>query len=510
MQAIRATPRNLAIASLVLFAVHLPLLLIVRGEFTDGYLQAVYFDPPLYQSSAGAPPARYVPPLYPGLIWCLSSIGLPPLLSGRLLSMVAYAMTGYILGLFARQLSGRFQSSPDSIAWSCWAFWAVAPVATRWSYHCMTDMSFCCLAAGSLALLLSANMEGTRNPQKLWVFGNLFAILAFWTRYQGLALFLASAVCLLLMTKKKEGPSPVRILSVFPVILAWCFSFGGLSKGLAIHGQQFTDRSVYGWEVYGTFVLAAFRWFPYAVTPPILILAVLGLLLIARSTGGTRVWFLLGLVGALVGLGLQTWFDSFQFRYGLPLLPWVCLFAAIGLQRLPTTWLKPAMSVSLIWSLAMSLAVIIYQHETFADIGESAAKISELGEDAGEIWACEVYNESYSNIKISAVAGLPVSLLTEERLGEITPGDLIVHPNTYQVPGRRLEKLRERWDLRVVAETTSETIPLFPGEVLSVQMKQPRGIMRILTTRWRDVADKRYTRQYYHTTVYRVADKVPN
>jgi hypothetical protein len=67
-----------------------------------------------------------------------------------------------------------------------------------------------------------------------------------------------------------------------------------------------------------------------------------------------------------------------------------------------------------------------------------------------------------------------------------------------------LTQLRKRWKTEVVVEESSETVPLFPGEILWVSYPFPEGPRMTLKTSDPELMRFRYKRQYYSTVLYRV------
>jgi len=531
-----------AAASLVLFFLHLPLLAVVRGEFTDGVLQSAYFDAPLYVRGEGIPPAKYVPPLYPWVVASFSELGIDRLAAGRLVSTASYAICAFFIALIAAKIGPRLvgregrwavtegNASPASgyFGWLAWFFWAFSPMANRWSFHCMSDMLFCCLATISLVCFLSFNLEPEGRPVRAWGFGNLIAVAALWTRFQGAALVPVSVLSLLLSRFRREKvpattmsaeagnrragfPGAGRIVWSTGAVLVWSGSFLFLKWGGSVHGSQFAERAVFPWTVYSNFALAGFRYLPYAVTPPLLLLAAIGVYLGLRAGGRAFVWTFAGLAGALAGLVVHTFFLSFQFRYGLPLLPWICVLGAVGTAWIPPRYRTPAVAVTLIWLIGMSTAVVSQQHETFADIETVCRRIPEIIEPGNRVWGFEEYNWKpdgsirYGNIKFSVWSGRRVDWLGESNLEEPLPGDLVIESNVYPSrPPGRTQRLRKRTDLAVVAEATSETVPLFPGEILWVSYPTPSGPRMIRGTSDPQLMRFRFRRQFYSTVLYRV------
>jgi hypothetical protein len=295
-----------------------------------------------------------------------------------------------------------------------------------------------------------------------------------------------------------------RVTALVALVLLWGGTLWLLQSGTGIHKGQFADRAIYPWRLYFDFALAAFQYLPYAVTPPLLLLAMYGIYRAARSSPVAALWILAGIAGGAVGLVIQTFFLSFQFRYGLPLLPWVCVLAAVGIGCLRGRLRTVAWAIALLWLAGMSFAVLLHQHKTFSDIEAVARQVPEHLDRGRTVWACERYNELYQNVKVSVWSGTEVAWLDGDAVDRVEEGDLLIHSNIYPIPGGLLTQLRKRWKTEVVVEESSETVPLFPGEILWVSYPFPEGSRMTLKTSDPELMRFRYKRQSYSTVLYRI------
>ncbi|MCG3195967.1 MAG: hypothetical protein GHCLOJNM_00437 [bacterium] len=502
---------RLAWASLGLFLLHLPLLIWVEGEFTDGVLQVAYFDPPTYVVAEGAGPARYVPPGYPALIRVAAPMGLEGHVAGRLLSMAAHALTAYILAWVAWRLARdpKHNLPETEFPWLVWSLWALSPMGNRWSFHAMSDMTFCLFATLAVGCFLVCNLSvcPARTIPRLWLLGNLAGIAAFGTRYQGMALAPIALFSLLILHLRGRGartsPWPLSTAGVL-----WVGAVAALWGGFTIHEQQFAERT-HEFALYRDFAVAGLRALPYAVTPPLLLLGCIGLFRAVAWGKVGMTWAFLGLLGGVLGLILQTRFLSFQFRYGLPLLPWLCLLAGSGAAWLPRFYSRAAWGFTALWLLVLSSAVLYYQHETFADMARLAREVPKHRKAGGILWACEEYNPDYRNVKVSVWSGQSARWLAADSLGQVKPGDLLFDSNIYSIPTELLQQLRRRFKLTVVAEATSETVPLFPGEFLRIPVGPPGQERTLVIGSQPEVMAYRFIRQYYASVLYRVTGATP-
>ncbi|MCB9783639.1 MAG: hypothetical protein H6751_11810 [Candidatus Omnitrophica bacterium] len=512
-------------ATVLLFFIHLPGISLFQGEFTDGVLQTVYFQDPIYVVGEGVPPAKYVPPLFPALISMLANFGLEPLVAGRLISLVYYCGVAIVLGHLGIWLGNKSKGphSPQLLGWAAWAFWALSPVANRWALHSMSDMTFCFFFSLSLLFFLKFSSEGKPGEIRPWALGNLAALCAVWTRYQGYALAGAALLSMGIVFYRasrfpKEGErtglerclNHKYILVCLLLIAAWAQTYTLQKQGRTIHEGQFSERAVYDASIYLNFALTGLRYLPYAVTPPLFVLFLVGIGGALRKGGLWSIWTGIGLLGGLAGLAVQTWFLSFQFRYGLPFLPWVCLVGGLGLAILPKKFLIPSVAIALTWLGGFTGAVLYFQHGTFADIEATARDIPDRLEEGDRVWAREEYNflpdgkVKYGNVKVSVWSGVPVRWLDEESLTELQEGDLIVDPNVTPIPAEFWRRIRTRWKTEAIIEKVSRSVPLTPGEILWVDYPTPQGPRVIRGTSDPNLMRFRYKTQYYSTTVYRL------
>lgn len=263
-------------------------------------------------------------------------------------------------------------------------------------------------------------------------------------------------------------------------------------------------RSGYDLSLYRDFAMAAFRYLPYATTPPLLLLALYGIYRVSRLRGHAPLWILAGLTAGLVGLCVQTSFLSFQFRYGLPFLPWLCLLAVLGAARLKPFFFRRSVELTGLWLLGMTIAVLFFQHETFADISRISRRVPEFLQAGQQVWACEEYNPTFQNVKTSVWSGYGVRWLDEKTLNEVKEGDLLIDPSVYPLPPLLRKELRAKWRLERIAEAESITRPLFPGEVLNIQIDLGNGPVTIRATSQPELLAYRYQPQFYYTHLYRV------
>lgn len=515
-----------ALATLVLFLVHLPGVFLFRGEFTDGVLQTVYFDEPIYAVGEGVPPAKYVPPLYPALIVILSKSGMDRLEAGRLISLIAYCGTALALAAFARRFGGRLSGTfgAEGLGWIAWSFWAASPMANRWAFHSMTDMTFCLFATLSIVAFLRATMNDERDPTAQWLLGNLWALAGVWTRYQGYALLGASALSLVLLihraSQKADADNPTglarflthrNIVAALLLMAAWTQTIQYQQQGRTVHEGQFAERAVYDFSLYLNFATAGLRYFPDAVGHPLFVLFLIGIWGMLRSGGRGAIWTAAGMLGGVAGLIVQTRFLSFQFRYGLPLLPWVCVFAAIGVNRLPWKWAYPGGGFTLVFLTAYSGAVLYFQHGTFADLEAASRNLAGLVKKDAQVWAREEYNFKpdgsirYANVKTSVWSGVPVRWLDERSIEELGEGDLILDSNIAPIPPEFWRAIRARWKSEAVIEETAESLPLTPGEILWIRHRTPQGERLIRATSDPELMKHRFRKQYYSTSVHRLS-----
>lgn len=268
--------------------------------------------------------------------------GLDPALTGAEQLLIARACvacagtaTVYVLFRIGRRVDGDVTGLIAAL------FLAVAVLHVRDSHFAMTDVLMTCFVTLSLALILRAIAAGERQ---LWWFASAGAVggLAASTKYNGAAIFAAMGAAQLLLVwcrgwrsviSPREWAPSVVYLAVFCVAFVLAtpyavldypafkadlvFDFTHLSLGHTV------DLGV-GWIYHATHSL------PYGVGFTVFGAAIVGLVPLIRHHP-RHAWVLLvffTVFYAGIGSGRTVF-----FRYVLPLVPPVCLFAAVGVRH---------------------------------------------------------------------------------------------------------------------------------------------------------------------------------
>ena len=225
-------------------------------------------------------------------------------------------------------------------------FLAVAMLHVRDSHFAMTDVLMTLLLTTSLALLLRAVDESSRAQAAVRWFtaAGLFAGLATSTKYNAGALLAAMAAAQLWLLVRKRRPLDVRTW-IPSVVFALAFAFGfvaGTPYSVLDFPKFEQDLRFDVAHLSGGHGISLGRgWFyhlerslPYGTGVTVFIAAIAGLTPLARYHGRHAV--------ILAGFALPFYFaigsgTTVFFRYVLPLIPIVCLLAAIAVRHV-STW----------------------------------------------------------------------------------------------------------------------------------------------------------------------------
>ncbi len=261
---------------------------------------------------------------------------------------VALAGTATILVLFrlAQRIAG------DRVALLAAAFLAVAILHVRESHFAMTDVIMTLLLWMSLALVIRvAYMEDTERgvpagAVRWCALAGLVGGLAVSTKYSAAPVAAAMAAVQLLWLWRQPGLAlswrawlPVAAFAA-ALLAGFClgtpyaildyakfsedlrFNFEHLAAGHA--PERETTHLGRGW------IYHAKRSLPYGVGVAAFVAALAGMVPFARHYG--RAAFVLGVFGAGFYLAIGNGYTVF-FRYVLPLIPLLCLFAAAGVHH---------------------------------------------------------------------------------------------------------------------------------------------------------------------------------
>ncbi len=459
----RTIPWQLAGLVTASLAVKLALIGWNRGEYTDGIIQLQLWESPVV----------FFPPLFTVATQLLNLAVGNLLVSGRLVSIFASSLVPIVLFLIARRL-GDEQAG-------LWAglLWVLAPLQNRWGLRVMTDSLFVFFFTVALLYYIEAIITRRETSGRALRGTFFWAGIATLTRYHGLVFVLLVFPLLrwqIKYRKKEEQNETEENVSVgrwpLPVVLLpWVALAGWLIYRGFGHVGQFTERASHGLLVTG---LSYFNhlegyvlYLPWAIGYP---LACLLLYMIVRMKGHWGPW---GLIRSLIlfllpiWLLVQTGFQSFQFRYFLPLLPLFCLLGGYGIRRILEERLFLAsirvgiVCVVLIWPAILSVLVVGLQRNAFGDITDAAFFVSEQPGNV-RVYSNEWYRSDVPSVKMSFWSGRPVYGYHAGFLDRLESGDLVALHTVYGPIGREIQAIQSRFDTEVVFRSRRQLYPLLP------------------------------------------------
>ena len=473
-------PASRLLAGLVVFNLVLKLILLPlnQAEYTDGILQLTLFKTP----------NRLYPPLF-----TLLSLVLKPILgdaetAGRLVSAVSSTLLVIPVFLLCRWIFNKRS------AFFAGLIYTVSPVALRWSGHAMTDALFSLLFFASVLFWIRAWQDKKSRPL-IWC--TVFAILATLTRYQGILLFPPVAFLVGVRFYKRKSLAwkeiGIQLLWALPVLWAIWYGFR--------HPGQFMERA--GASPWSTFVnmVNLFESFlcysPYFLTWPVCFVLLYGLFHLGLKDFKRLVLLCLFLYLLVALLVLQSAFSSFQSRYLLPLLPFVCLFAGWGLSRLHEQWrngvgFKILFVVTILYPLLFGLGSLFLQRETFSDLKEAALYVKKLPKET-MVYSNETYKD-IGPVKMRYWSGREILHYSGEM--ELPSGAVLCLSSSYgglQGFTQVRQWLEKEYGPERLAYFEASVVPLLP-EV----MQEPFSHQNPLALTFR------YTPQYFRTEVYRI------
>ena len=418
-----------------------------RAEYTDAIIQLTLFEND----------NTIFPPLFSLLSRALEFVVVDPIWAGRLVSSLASSLTVIPVFLLGKRIWCEKTGLWASICYS------ISAIQWRWSVRAMTDPLFAFLFALSLYWTIEGFFTRNKNQACASLF---FAGLATLTRYQGLILVPLVALGFWRSRKRQTGWGWAA-LSLIPwlCILGWLFH-----RGIG-HGGQFHERAVGGI----TNVLLAYLmmaegfivYLPYALGYPLFGAMVLGL---ARGhrLPKERVLAETSLFIFIPWLLIHAAFQSFQYRYFLPLLPVLSVWAGAGVFRIRTALIRKGLFLVLVlWGVTFSGLVLYLQRDTFGDIRESAEFVKEL-EPSCRIFSDEVYRVGVENVKMKYWSARQVYSIPQN-LRILRPGDVLVLHNTYSDFGALARSLQTLFEVEELFHVEGTICPLLPDI-----MTQPR------------------------------------
>jgi len=478
-----------------------------RGEYTDGIIQLQLFENT----------NTFFPPLYPLVAGWMESVVGHPILAGRLVSLL-----GSTLVLIPLYHLTRYLFSERAAVWAGVLYLAAA-VPNRWALRVMSDslftfffmlalMAFVFSLAGARETAIEnlparvskqLTLALSRSRLRRWLYLLIGAAgLATLTRYQGLALLPLIVVS---AYRNRRGYTRWEIIETGFSLLPWAVLVYWLQVRGFGHTGQFVGRvhATLGqtllayWDMTQTFLL----YLPYALTLPVFAFAFAGFFSRGQSASlAVTRWTLVYLFA--LWLPVHAAFQSFQYRYFLPLIPLLIVFAGGGVVALEDAFHRRrwkggfALSLlALVLSLVFSVAVIYCQRDAFADFTDVGKRIAGGNFKGGRIFATEVYNPGNCNLKLSFWAEQPISFCGSLENFTFQPGDHLVLSNVYNSLERAHAALDRRYRYKVVYRTPRYRLtPLLPDIMVN-----PPGA----TSQPRCMA-YRYHRQEYYSYVVRI------
>jgi hypothetical protein len=283
------------------------------------------------------------------------------------LARIVVALAGAATIVVLYDLARRIADAWTGIAAAM--FLAVAILHVRESHFAMTDTLMTLLVTASLALLAralnEAEAEPAAEPLRWFALSGLVGGLAASTKYNAAAVVAAmAAVQLVLLVRSRGNASALAVWAPMPIFVAAfvCgffvgtpyaavdsrtfiadlrFDFTHLSTG---HGQDLGR----GWSYHLT------RSLPYGVGVTTCLAAVAGVVPLARHYGRRA-----AAAGAFALVSYASFGSGREvfFRYVLPLVPIICLFAAVAVRH-GGRWIGSRTRLSTGVATAMLIAVV--------------------------------------------------------------------------------------------------------------------------------------------------------
>ena len=445
---------DLALIVLFAFIAKLALWGWFRAEYTDSIIQLQLFHNK----------NTYFPPLFPTLSMAIDLLISNPVLSGRFVSILASVILVIPLYSWCNRLGGKKLARYSVI------LWILSPVGFRWSLHAMTDMTFTFFFFMAVkewyevSKSIKEENEDSEN-NKVWRFW-LWAGLAVLTRYQGLAL--VPIGLLLLWQTGRKGILQKNGFGIILSLIPWIILIGWIAYRGFGHTDQFVSRThdswEYTWKAYLLMGGGFITTLPYALTYPFTLALLIGIVPVCKEWRKSFLWVNLYLF--VVWLIAHSAFQSFQYRYFLPLIPFGCMIAAMGilkssevLQKFRLSWIPGFVVIG--WLSIMTLLVLGLQRDAFADIVDTALYVKEQVPPQAVVYSDEVYNQGNENIKMAYWAERSFRYFDPKHI-DLKPGDFLVFHCEYTPLEDAYGWLSQHYNVSVVNQSTFRLMPLLP------------------------------------------------
>lgn len=442
------------------------------AEYTDSIIQLTLFENE----------ATFFPPLFPALSRMIELFAKDPIFAGRLISIIASTLTLIPIYLIGK----RVWSQPAGLL-ACLCY-SVSAMHWRWSVRAMTDPLFTLLFMMAVFAFVQSFLG--RDKMQLWycLFWTGCTIL---TRYQGLIL-IPMIVLAWFRCRRSTCSSWFMVGALVPwVFLVWWQVMRGFG-----HTGQFQERAVGGVGnvllAYLTMAEGFIAYLPYALTYPLFVALVIGLVKGMAMPKG-QVFGLLTLYIFLPWLVIHSAFQSFQYRYFLPMLPLFCLWAGEGLCRVNKGAARvTAVILVSLWGVVFAVSVLVCQRDTFADMRATAEFLKESDFGNVRVFSDEVYRPGMENIKMQYWSGEWIYPLAKY-VQDIEPEDIIVLSNVYSNFEPMAALLRERFEFREIFRAQTSIVPLLPDIMVTPPVTSQPSCMAY-----------RYSRQNFLSVVLRI------
>lgn len=426
------------------------------AEYTDGILQITLFDQP----------NSIWPPLYAVLTLLVKPLAGSMESAGKLVSVVANVLVLIPIFFIATRLFNR-----TSATYAC-ILYTVSPIALRWGIRVMTDSLFVFLFFMAIWLFLisiDTPFEKSALRRRLSALFIIFSALATLTRYQGIILFpLTLPVFYSTIRRDLKSLSLLLFSYLVWVIVPFWILFYGFA-----HTQQVAERTASAplstllayWNVFESFI----AYFPYFLTYPIAFLFLVGIFYLKFNRQVHRAFIILFFYVLLSILVIQSVFSSFQSRYLFPVLPFIIIYAGYGLElveqkfRQRTRWVFSAiLFITLVYGIIFSIAVVVFQRETFGDIKSAALFVREKIPHNTPVYSNEFYRPGILCPKMRYWAQRDVKYFFGQPLPE---GAVVCIHSAYggsSAMDYLLLNMVRHYRFREIARFEADIIPLLP------------------------------------------------
>ncbi|MCX7920088.1 MAG: glycosyltransferase family 39 protein [bacterium] len=468
------------------------------GEYTDGIIQMTLFTT--------AKENTFYPPLYSWLIQLFTLIFRDLETSAKLVSMLAGTLSIIPIYLIAKRL---FNAKSGFYAAM---LFAISPEIWRWHIRIMTDSLFTLFFIWSIYFILCIRQPTSdiRNLSFAWFFAGLASL----TRYQGIALIpplLLQTVYIIrrgfLDTAESDVPRiPYRVILSYAsvAIIPWLSLIWWVGTRGFGHIGQYAERTGENWVIsimsYLTMAESFVLYIPYELTYLVFSLFIYGIITMNQRTGEwvnrrteSKTGFFQSTDSAVcqfniifmylfvVWLIIHSPFESFQYRYFIPIFPFFLILAAYGITRFTAENAEHAekrqkglrvkktiVVITMMSCLIFSLFSLYLQRDTFGDIKRAAIalKESQIPKDT-RIFGNELYRPGMDNLKLEFWSGLNVEPYNLETREHVLPGDYIVLHNVYGNIVGELDFLQSRYKVSKIYQSLAQTVPLLPDIMVS-------------------------------------------